>query len=123
MARKKTTSQSKETSPPFDAASAPNYKEIMDAWLPEVAPTTRELVQVGEQMLEQWHNPKLRGKRGAERLYILANIWIEQGRAEGEARGEAWGLRSALETVLTQKFGALPDAAQAALNAASLDTL
>jgi hypothetical protein len=54
------------------------------------------------------------------------SIW-EQMQAEGEARGEARGAeqtaREDLETVLTERFGALPAETQQALATADRETL
>lgn len=74
-------------------------------------------------ILEQAQQSKFYEQEEVWTMYTLVDRWLDEGRAKGEITGKQQGLRSALETVLTEKFGALPEAAQAALNAASLDTL
>jgi predicted transposase YdaD len=97
------------------------------AWYLTLFAGNRRSKAQGEQLTEvimaQAQASKFYEAEEVRAMYTLADSWKDKGRAEGRAEGKTQGLRSALETVLTERFGALPDAVRAALEAASLDTL
>ena len=53
----------------------------------------------------------------------MAMTMAEFCRAQGEATGEVRGLRRALETVLTERFGGVPPEVRRALERANTETL
>lgn len=53
----------------------------------------------------------------------LYQEWVRKATAEGMAQGMAQGMREAALAVLRGRFGALPDALEAAIRLASPETL
>lgn len=53
----------------------------------------------------------------------LVEQWKLEGKAEGKAEGEAATAREMLETVLTARFGPLPEAVRQVLAEADVETL
>jgi flagellar biosynthesis/type III secretory pathway protein FliH len=63
------------------------------------------------------------GEEGKEEIMTAADQLIERGREQGREQGRELGRREMLLDLLRERYGALPDAAVARVNAASLEEL